>query len=454
MNLVYIHTHDMGRIISPYGFVAPTEHIMAFANEATVFTNSFCVAPTCSPSRAGLLTGTYPHQNGMLGLAQRGFSLNDYSKHLCQFLARNGYTTVLSGIQHEAGWYLENSGADTVGYQVNLTADATIYEKEDLHIWDHLNAENAVNWIRKNDENKPFFLSYGMHSTHRPFPIEVDPTINENYLHPALPIVNNELTRHDHAQLLTSLKYADDGFSLIINELKAKGVFEDTIIIFTTDHGLPLPFHKCYLNDFGIAVSLIMRVPNSLANGQVVDSMVSHIDIFPTLCDLLKLDKPNYLEGKSFSELFKGGTFEDQIIFAEINFHTSYEPSRCARTERYKFIKYFDETYLKVNASNVDVSQTRDFYIEHGWLEMTKDKEALYDLYFDPTEENNLINDLRYTEIVLELRKALLDFQIKTNDPLLKGPLKIKKSNKVNKRECINPSSKDPKDYEEKGSIE
>jgi len=239
---------------------------------------------------------------------------------------------------------------------------------------------------------------------------------------------------------------------MIIEGLKAKGIFEDTIIIFTTDHGLPLPFHKCYLNDFGIAVSLIMRVPDSLANGQVIDSMVSHIDIFPTVCDLLTLEKPSYLEGKSFSELFKGGTFEDQIIFAEINFHTSYEPSRCARTQRYKFIKYFDETYLKVNASNVDTSLTREFYLENGWLDLVKDKEALYDLYFDPTEKNNLINDPKYIEIANELRKALLDFQIKTKDPLLNGPLKIKKSNKVNKRECINPSSKDPKDYEEKGT--
>jgi len=134
MNLVYIHTHDMGKTISPYGHSAPTENIMAFAKEATVFTNSFCVAPTCSPSRAGLLTGTYPHQNGMLGLAQRGFNLNDYSQHLVQFLSRHGYTTVLSGIQHEAGWYLENSGADVVGYEINLTSNAKPYAREKLHL--------------------------------------------------------------------------------------------------------------------------------------------------------------------------------------------------------------------------------------------------------------------------------------------------------------------------------
>jgi arylsulfatase A-like enzyme len=441
----------MGRIISPYGFAAPTENIMAFAKEATVFTNSFCVAPTCSPSRAGLLTGTYPHQNGMLGLAHRGFGLNDYSKHLCQFLAINGYTTVLSGIQHEAGFYLENGGSETVGYQYNLTTDSSCFEKENLHIWDHLNAQSAVQWIKQYDNQKPFFLSYGMNSTHRPFPIEIDDEIDEKYLKPVEPILNNADTRHDHAQLLTSLKNADEGFSMIINELKEKGIYENTIILFTTDHGLPLPFHKCYLNDFGIAVALIMRIPGATSNGQVIDSMVSHIDVFPTLCDLLAIEKPDYLEGKSFSKVFHGEECADNIIFAEINFHTSYEPSRCARTQRYKYIRYYDDEYLKTNASNIDVSLTRDFYIDNGWLDLVKDKEGLYDLLYDPSEKNNLINDPQMIEVSKMLREALLDFQIKTNDPLLKGPLEIKKSYKVNKRECINPSSKNQDDYDEKG---
>ncbi len=451
MNIVYIHTHDMGKFISPYGYATPTKNIMAFAKEATVFTNSFCVAPTCSPSRAALLTGTYPHQNGMLGLAQRGFNLNDYSQHLVQFLSRAGYTTVLSGIQHEAGWYLENSGADKVGYQINLTADAQPYEREDLHLWDHTNAKKAANWIKQADPKKPFFLSYGMHSTHRPFPLDIDPSIDKNYLQPASPITNNAITRHDHAQLLTSLKYADEGFAMIIDELKAKGIYDESIILFTTDHGLPLPFHKCYLNDFGIAVSMIMRVPFASSNGQVIDTMVSHIDVFPTLCDLLNLEKPITLEGKSFEALFKGGNFENELIFAEINFHTSYEPSRCVRSKRYKYIKFFDADHLKTNPSNVDVSLTREFYIENGWLDLDKDKEGLYDLFYDPSEKNNLIEDPKVANIAQKMREALLDFQIKTKDPLLNGPIEVKKTYKVNKQACIDPSSKDPKDYDPRG---
>ena len=74
-NVLYIHTHDSGRILSPYGYKTPTPKMEDFAGEAAVFRNAYCAGPTCSPSRAAMLTGTYPHQTGMLGLAQRGFSM-------------------------------------------------------------------------------------------------------------------------------------------------------------------------------------------------------------------------------------------------------------------------------------------------------------------------------------------------------------------------------------------
>ena len=107
MNVIYINTHDSGRMLSPYGYDIPTENLKKLAKDSVVFTNAFCAGPTCSPSRAALLTGIFPHQNGMLGLAQRGFSLYNPEKHLANFLRSNGYNTCLCGIQHEYGWYLD-----------------------------------------------------------------------------------------------------------------------------------------------------------------------------------------------------------------------------------------------------------------------------------------------------------------------------------------------------------
>src|SRR5579859_5732051 len=82
LNIVYIHSHDSGRYLQPYGHAVPTPNIQRLASEGMLFRRAFSAAPTCSPSRSALLTGQCPHQNGMLGLAHRGFALNDYRKHI------------------------------------------------------------------------------------------------------------------------------------------------------------------------------------------------------------------------------------------------------------------------------------------------------------------------------------------------------------------------------------
>ncbi|WP_304160038.1 sulfatase, partial [Fusobacterium ulcerans] len=388
MNVIYINTHDSGRMLSPYGYDIPTENLKKLAEDSVVFTNAFCAGPTCSPSRAALLTGTFPHQNGMLGLAQRGFSLYNPEKHLANFLKNNGYNTCLCGIQHEYGWYLdlEKNGLHNLGYNEVLTTDSKSFKKEELHLWDRNNAVEVVKWLDNYNEEKPFLLSFGMHSTHRPYPVEVAEFIDERYVVPPYPITNNEENRHDHAQYMTTAHYADENIKMIVDALKRNNLYENSIIIFTTDHGLALPFNKCNLTDTGIGVSLIMKVPNADSNGKVVDSLVSQIDVFPTLCELLNLNKPDYLEGKSFAESFADNkAFLDEYIFAEVNFHTSYEPVRCVRTKRYKYIKYYDETWNKVNLSNMDESVPKDFLMNNGLKEKVKYREGLFDLYYDPT---------------------------------------------------------------------
>jgi len=97
LNIVYIHSHDTGRFIEPYGAAVPTPNLKQFADESVLFRQAFCANPTCSPSRASLLSGQYPHVCGMLGLAHRGFSMNDYSEHLAGYLGRKGYYPALVG---------------------------------------------------------------------------------------------------------------------------------------------------------------------------------------------------------------------------------------------------------------------------------------------------------------------------------------------------------------------
>ncbi|MCB0172753.1 MAG: sulfatase-like hydrolase/transferase, partial [Anaerolineae bacterium] len=101
-NILYLHSHDTGRYIQPYGHAVPTPHLQQLAEEGVLFRRAFSAAPTCSPSRACLLTGQSAHSNGMLGLAHRGFTLNDYHQHLVHTLRRAGYYSALVGIQHIA----------------------------------------------------------------------------------------------------------------------------------------------------------------------------------------------------------------------------------------------------------------------------------------------------------------------------------------------------------------
>lgn len=101
MNLLIFHMHDMGRYCSPYGYALPTPHMDAFARGASVFHNLHGQSPTCSPSRAAMLTGRTAHESGMTGLLHRGFSLKDPSRHLGAVLEANGFETAMAGVQHE-----------------------------------------------------------------------------------------------------------------------------------------------------------------------------------------------------------------------------------------------------------------------------------------------------------------------------------------------------------------
>src|SRR5438045_492113 len=119
-NILYIHSHDTGRYVQPYGYAIPTPHLQELAEEGVLFRKAFCAAPTCSPSRASLLTGQYAHNSGMLGMAHRGFSLHNYQQHLLYTLRKDGYHSALIGEEHLA------KDHSTIGYD-------RVYEVDGFH---------------------------------------------------------------------------------------------------------------------------------------------------------------------------------------------------------------------------------------------------------------------------------------------------------------------------------
>src|SRR5581483_3521155 len=99
-NILYLHSHDTGRYVQPYGHAVSTPNIQRLAETGILFRQAFCAGPSCSPSRASLLTGQYPHNNGMMGLAHRGFRLFNLEHHIIYTLRRAGYYSAVVGAQH------------------------------------------------------------------------------------------------------------------------------------------------------------------------------------------------------------------------------------------------------------------------------------------------------------------------------------------------------------------
>ena len=433
MNIVYMHTHDTGRYIQPYGYSVPTPRLQAFAEEAILFRQAFNAAPTCSPSRAALLTGMAPHSAGMLGLVHRGFGLRQPERHLAAYLRRNGYLTALSGVQHES------SDPQTIGYELILHSGNSKNKTDGS--WDEENARRAAEFIRSRESGQPFFLSFGMFSTHRDFP-EPDPDINPNYILPPQPLADTKQNREDMAAFMTSARTADRCAGIVLDAIREAGLENNTLIIFTTDHGIAFPRMKCNLYDTGIGVSLIMKVPG-LANskGRVIDALVSQIDLYPTICDLAGIEKPDWLQGISLLPLLAGETerIRDHL-FSEVTYHAAYEPMRCIRTERYKYIKLFDDYDGHVPA-NIDDSPSKSFLLDSGLLDEKRDREQLYDLYLDPTERVNRVADPAYKAVYEDLAAKLADWMKETSDPLLAGKVPLPPGGKANKRTSLSPRS-------------
>ena len=293
MNFVYIHTHDSGRYLQPYGIGTDNPNFMRFARESFMFHQAHCTAPTCSCSRTGMLSGMAPHSSGMFGLAHRGFHMEDFSKHLSHFLHNHGYYTVLSGVQHEA------LVPELLGYdEVYNTKDRKDSRKRDLASLAH-----AIEFLESDRRgNKPFFLSFGMFSTHLEYEEAKD--IEEDFVATPFPIVNNKETRHDFSCYLQSLRTADECLGAVLDAIDRLGLRDDTVVMFTTDHGVSFPEMKCTLKDTGTGVALFLRHPQ-IGRGSS-DAMVSHIDVFPTICDMLGLEKPDWLQGTSLLPLMQG----------------------------------------------------------------------------------------------------------------------------------------------------
>jgi arylsulfatase A-like enzyme len=154
--------------------------------------------------------------------------------------------------------------------------------------------------------------------------------------------------------------------------------------------------------------------------------MVSQIDLYPTLCELLHIESPAWLQGKSLLPLVSGEETEiNEEIFGEVTYHSAYEPQRAIRTRRWKLIKRFDPEWPRRVGPNCDDGESKTLLSRQGWLEQKLPAVQLYDLLFDPCEANNLANHPEHAEMREELEKKLDNWMHRTDDPLLNGPVPL-----------------------------
>jgi N-sulfoglucosamine sulfohydrolase len=419
-NVLYLNSHDTGRYVQPYGHAIPTPNIQWLADQGVMFRNAFCAAPSCSGSRAALLTGSYCHSNGMMGLAHRGFELNDYDQHIVRTLSAAGYHTELVGEQHVS--------ADPAALGYNIVHQIENTRASSV-------APAAISAL-SGEIPQPFFMSVGFFETHRSFfaPSSVRDRV---YSLPPPFLPDTPEIRQDVAAYKASARSLDHGVGAVLNTLHETGLDRNTLVICTTDHGLAFPTAKASLLDRGIGVMLIVRGTGFLG-GIAHDELVSQIDIFPTICDVAGIEAPPWVQGRSLVPLVQGvqAPGAHQEIFSELTYHAAYEPQRAIRTERFKYIRRFDDYPYPVLA-NCDDSPSKEAYLARGWARRRVSREALHDLFFNPGEGRNVIDDPEYIEVARDMRRRLEEWMEQTGDPLLDGAVPAPAGARINSQDQV-----------------
>jgi N-sulfoglucosamine sulfohydrolase len=437
-NIVLFVTDDEGQVAGCYGNpVIKTPHLDALAADGTRFENAYCTTASCSPSRSVILTGMHSHANGQYGLehAYHHFRSFENVKSLPVLLREAGYRTARIGKLHV--------GPERVyPFDETLRGDA----RNSVAM-----AENCRPFIEA-ESHRPFFLYFCPSDPHRggrlnDLPhrpdgfgnkprgqhagvgaVHYDPA--EVIVPPFLP--DTPACRAELAQYYESISRADAGLGRLVEILKQSGKYEETLIIFISDNGMPFPGAKTTCYESGLRLPCVVRDGRSPKRGVVSRALVSWVDIVPTILDFAGARPPRSvkLQGRSFLPVLEqeapNGWDE---IYASHTFHevTMYYPMRAVRSGRHKLIWNVAHPLPFPFASDLWNSATwqdayrhaDDFLYGRRTIKayLQRPKYELYDLVRDPDEVQNLAEDPQHREVLARLQKKLREFQRRTGDP-------------------------------------
>lgn len=430
-NILWLSAEDISPHLGCFGDPhAITPRLDQLAATGVRYTRTFTSAGVCAPCRSGIITGMY--QTSIGGHHMRCVTqLPDFIKPFPMYL-------------RQAGYYCSNNSK--TDYQF----------KAPKQTWD--DSSNKAHWRKRSNPEQPFFAVFNFGGCHesgiasekkyRSVTANLKPNQRQqaNSLttfppyYPDTPVAREDWKRN--YELITAMDtWAGD----LIDQLRADGLYENTIIFFWSDHGIGLPRAKRWLYDSGTHIPLIVRIPKRyrLAGqgqpGSVTDRLVSSIDFGPTVLNLAGLSAPKHVQGQAFLGA-NLPTARDFVYGARDRMDERYDIIRMVRDKRYKYIRNYEPLktyyqYMNTPEKGATMGELRRLH-ESGQLgaaadyyfSPTKPVEELYDTVKDPHEIHNLAADSEYQTELKRLRTAHLQWVQETRDlGLIPEPILLEK---------------------------
>ena len=386
----------------------PTPNIDRLAHEGVRYTNAFCTAGVCAPSRNAIITGRYQTSNGGHNMRTLG---NTYPEKTG---LPKTYSIVPPPDVRAFPEYLRSFGYYTLN---NVKTDYQF--EESPTVWDLIS--NKAHW-RGRPADRPFFAVFNNTATHESqvwarstLPLRVDP--KRIQVPPYYP--DTKTVRHDIARFYSNIRDLDDWVGELLQQLEEDQLLDKTIIFFWSDHGDGLPFVKREVYDRGIRVPLIIRYPDGQQAGTTHSGLISMIDLAPTVLSLAGRSAPTAMQGKAFAGKFATTEPRSYVYAARDRIDSELDRVRSTHDGRYQYIRnffpekplYMDIEFRKQQPMMTELLQLRDAGklnpVQMNWFRPTKPVEELYDLQADPHQLNNLVDQPERAAELLRLRNAM-----------------------------------------------
>ena len=413
-NILWILAEDFSQDLGAYGNdVVRTPHMDALAAKGMRFDHMYTTASVCAPSRTALATGVYPTRYGAHHMRipnELAPELPNQFVPVSELFRRNGYVTAL---------LKDNPSGGKTDYS---------FKKNKLAKFDY------KHWNELKNSDKPFFAVSTLYLTHRPFKNDkafpVDPTIVK--VPPYFP--DNDIVRRDIADYYETAQNLDRLVGKVMKQLKANGLDKNTIVMFFSDHGAPMPRAKSTIYDSGTRIPFIvmfpegMKVPDSYLSGGVDERLLSAIDIPATSLALAGIEVPESMDGQAFY----GGKprFEREYVISHLDrIGDTHYKSRSIRTKDHRLIINLNHGFSRIEDATAYIKGMHPIFhvinvlAEQGKLtdvqKTVSDPFApieLFDMNRDPFEVNNIAGTKEVADIEIGLRKKLWQWMIETED--------------------------------------